>query len=581
MPSRTKLFSLLTMTAVMGIVCTLILSSGPLKYRAQEQFDTSYITTYTVNENGETFVSQEIEITNLAQDVLATTFSLTIRQISIYDISGSDTAGPLDIEVKRDASEGGKTTLNLHLNEKVIGEGRSNKIRLEYKTEDLANKVGQVWNINLPKTPSPESLSSYEVILTTPKSLGPLIFMSPSPASKEETDGLTTYFFDQSSLDKSISATFGINQILNFELYYELMNTRFIPVRQEIALPPDIAEQQQVFYESIDPAPGKIYRDLDGNLLAQYWLRPYQKIEIQVKGWTKLFGRQINPEMGGPMHEIPDALITRYTGEDKYWEVNNPRIRNLANELFDPKKNVTENAYEVYKYVVENLEYDIDGIDSEHFDRHGALKALTQDLPWACMEFSDLFIALTRAMGIPARELNGFAIPQSEVLTPVPVGMDNSDILHSWAEFYDPNFAWVPVDPAWGSTSGMDYFTKLDTNHLAFVRKGLSSERPYPAGTYRLDIDGKQVNVDFAQDQKDFDPKINIQKTFTWNPIQLLRGNRAYIVEHLSGPVLYRINGGTTLLPFDKKTIYLPADTNTLIYENFRGVAEELKIDKN
>jgi hypothetical protein len=116
------------------------------------------------------------------------------------------------------------------------------------------------------------------------------------------------------------------------------------------------------------------------------------------------------------------------------------------------------------------------------------------------MGYTDLFIAMSRAAGIPARELNGYAYTADNVLRPISIEFRGTDVLHSWPEFYDPYFGWVAIDPTWGSTTnGLDYFSKLDTNHFVFAIKGLSSESPLPAGAYKLEgtTDG-DVQVGFA-----------------------------------------------------------------------------------
>ena len=54
--------------------------------------------------------------------------------------------------------------------------------------------------------------------------------------------------------------------------------------------------------------------------------------------------------------------------------------------------------------------------------------------------------------------------------------------LHSWPQYWDASRrVWVSVDPTWGrTTQGVDYFSKLDFNHLAFITHGLSDSLPVP-----------------------------------------------------------------------------------------------------
>ncbi|MEK7065617.1 MAG: hypothetical protein AAB961_01370, partial [Patescibacteria group bacterium] len=72
---------------------------------------------------------------------------------------------------------------------------------------------------------------------------------------------------------------------------------------------------------------------------------------------------------------------------------------------------------------------------------------------------------------------------------------------HSWPEYYDTELGrWIPVDPTWADTTGgIDYFSKLDFNHIAFAIHGENSEYPYPAGFYRKpDKTTRDVTVTFA-----------------------------------------------------------------------------------
>jgi transglutaminase-like putative cysteine protease len=353
----------------------------------------------------------------------------------------------------------------------------------------------------------------------------------------------------------------------------------FITKTYEIALPTDIPKVQQVMHKFLNPAPHSVYQDKDGNIIAKYKVTPKKKLDIELIGSVKILGRQIEPAKGGKLHEIPTSLVKRYTKVQPFWEVDSLAINELANKLFDASKTVSENAQSVYLYITKNLKYNFEIAKEEAIIRNGALAALTQEGRWACMEFTDLFITLTRAMGIPARELDGYAFATAETISPIPIDFKVSDTLHAWAEFYDPTFGWVQVDPTWGHTSKIDYFTKLDTNHFAFVIKGLNSEYPLPAGSYRFSENEKQVSVDFAQEMKDFNATFTLQKALTLNPVKLLAGNQKYVLRNEGGIVTYNINDTKkTLLPFEKTEIYLPRGTTQVTFEDINGVNTTQKI---
>ncbi|PNX46188.1 MAG: transglutaminase, partial [Thermoplasmata archaeon M9B1D] len=56
-----------------------------------------------------------------------------------------------------------------------------------------------------------------------------------------------------------------------------------------------------------------------------------------------------------------------------------------------------------------------------------------------CVDFSSVFVALSRTAGVPAREILGTRISKNGDIT---------GAYHCRAEFYLPNYGWVPVDPS-------------------------------------------------------------------------------------------------------------------------------------
>jgi hypothetical protein len=162
----------------------------------------------------------------------------------------------------------------------------------------------------------------------------------------------------------------------------------------------------------------------------------------------------------------------------------------LANQLKTPKA--------IYDYVSQNLQYDSSRVQP-NIQRMGAVAALENPTQAICMEFTDLFITIARAAGIPAREVNGYAYTEKPDLQPLGLV---ADVLHSWPEYYDhEKGVWIPIDPTWGSTTGgVDFFNKLDLRHFAFVIHGASATQPYPPGSYKLGPNPqKDVFVSFGQ----------------------------------------------------------------------------------
>ena len=65
-----------------------------------------------------------------------------------------------------------------------------------------------------------------------------------------------------------------------------------------------------------------------------------------------------------------------------------------------------------------------------------------------CVDLNSLFVGLSRAAGIPAREVYGLRVAESTQFRRLGKSGDVSQAQHCRAEFYLDGIGWVPVDPA-------------------------------------------------------------------------------------------------------------------------------------
>ncbi len=452
----------------------------PGKAFAQSNFSTDYNVTYSVSQNANTKVNIEVILTNKTDQYYASSYSIQVGFKNLKNLTSSDAGG----SIKPDVIETNKgSNIEFKFNSRVVGIGNKLVFNVSFDTDEVAHILGSVKEINIPGISNQNDFTSFNVNVVYPQSFGKPSYTKPfiSRAANEVVPGRLT--FKKEELGTSgISMAFGDSQVYSFDLNYNLGNSNLFPVKTEIALPPT-TNYQDVSIEDINPRPINVRRDSDGNWLAQYLIAPSKKMKVKLTGKARLY---LNPKE----ESLASDLRSEYLKPKDFWDSENQQIKKLAKEL--------KNPYAIYRYVVSNLEYDFSRVTTNK-PRLGASRALSNPQSAVCLEFTDLFIALSRAAGIPAREVNGFAYTKNPEERPLSLV---EDVLHSWPEYYDDQKKmWIMVDPTWGNTTGgVDYFNTLDFDHFAFIVKGSDSEYPIPAGGYKLasDVNTKDVHVELS-----------------------------------------------------------------------------------
>ncbi len=426
---------------------------------AASNFATSFDVTYTVMPTGITHAVFNGSIQNTSDSFYPSSYTIKTGFQDVQHASASDSLGAITPTIKN--SDNG-SAITLPFNKKAIGAGSKVDFTFAFDTADVAVKSGNIWEINIPGIVSPGDYKTFTVHLKVPQSFGQPAYIKPATASQ-------SLDFPKDILGTSgISLAFGNNQVYNFTLSYHLKNNVLFPTTQEIALPPT-TNYQDVAISDLSPAPKNVRIDSDGNWLAQYDLLPSQKLDIVAKG--NIFVNRTPKE-----EELTTEERKTLLQETSNWQVNNAQIKELAKELQTPKA--------IYDYVVSRLKYDFSRVAGNQ-QRLGAVNVLNNPDSAVCLEFTDLFVALSRAAGIPAREVDGFANTQNTQERPLSLV---KDVLHAWPEYYDDaSKTWIMVDPTWGNTTkGTDYFYTLDFDHVAFVKKGAKDDSPVPAGGYKV-----------------------------------------------------------------------------------------------
>ena len=235
-------------------------------------------------------------------------------------------------------------------------------------------------------------------------------------------------------------------------------------------------------------APGKqsiLQQKEHGNRVLFFELGPQDsgktvEIRYQVKRLEKPVYAAETHDQGKYLN--PERLVP--TNED---------FRGIAEQVVEGKKGDLVRARALYDHVIDRMRYIKYGDGWGKGDAVYACNARTGN----CTDFHSYFIALARAVGIPARFAIGAAIPSER-------NEGGVDGYHCWAEFFAEG-QWWPVDISEGNkytSLATYYFGHHPANRIEFSRGRDLVVEPGPASgpinflAYPvLEIGGKPVKV--------------------------------------------------------------------------------------
>ncbi|MCL5018870.1 MAG: transglutaminase family protein [Patescibacteria group bacterium] len=522
---------------------------------AAGDFDISYDVFYRFLDTENAEVTQKTTIINKKTNLYASEYDIGIFGKIIGDVTGKDEKGSLLLTTTKESDS--KTKIHAKFNQQAVGVGNQFTFTINYTLSGLVNNIGRVREVLIPKPGTDSSVVSYNLKILVPKKYGPIAYIKPQK-NYEEDETFYIFNFNLEESKNGVLIGFGDTAHFKFKLTYHFINSSLINRETEIALPPD-TKYQQVFYSSIDPKPEDVYIDKDGNWLAKYELLPKQSLDVIASGSALIYASPRENFTETPPNET-------YLKANKFWEVDSKDIPEINRNL--------KNSADIYDYLLKNFKYNYSRVNVEN-KRLGALAAIKNPSEATCMEFTDAYVALSRGKGIPAREINGYAYTLDEYLKPLSLV---ADLLHAWPEYWDDRRkSWIPVDPTWGNTSGLDYFNNLDLNHFVFVRHGISSTYPLSPGNYKNIDKEKDVEVEVRNDLPvitnsplDFDAEI---------PQKVISGRELNIgvnVRNLGGsakynlPVTIKASNFSVNLPDDK--VNLPPFGQTKITVNLKSI---------
>ena len=212
---------------------------------------------------------------------------------------------------------------------------------------------------------------------------------------------------------------------LEIHTHFELLGPTQL-VKYTLLLPQNISPHQQVKHMSFSPEPHRIF-ERNGNLYAEFRiLKPKDDFQIHLD--VEVLIRNQSP---GSPKAYPTILSEKelqlFLQPSKYQESRHPEILALAAALQGEDPEMTIRT--IHQFIQDTLVY-----NTEQSGDVGAIAALQQG-EGDCTEYSDVFVALCRATGIPARTISGWLLEEN---------ISNPN--HHWVEVWLDR-QWVAIDP--------------------------------------------------------------------------------------------------------------------------------------
>jgi transglutaminase-like putative cysteine protease len=171
---------------------------------------------------------------------------------------------------------------------------------------------------------------------------------------------------------------------------------------------------------------------------------------------------EINPRQVG-RYNTERELYRNYTAANAFIPADKEEYQAIARRAGRRANTPYWKARTVYDYLLEQLEFDPQAIKQE-------LSSYLEEGSAGSHGYALLYVTLLRCEGVPARPVSGYIVTGEREAQP-----------HLWAEFYLPEYGWIPVDPALGEgsvalsptvTNAREYyFGNLDNQHITFTRR--------------------------------------------------------------------------------------------------------------
>lgn len=327
---------------------------------------------------------------------------------------------------------------------------------------------------------------------------------------------------DLTSEQSNDLGTFDPAQAANTDLITLAVDYRVVPIKENPSIidrfnlgtkpkfvlvtliPKTLENKQQVLSTQFSVKPSRVF-DLGNNRYAEFVIEDLKDtIDIRIESRMKLFRYDLSTARNNSNNAVSTSSPPEmYLKEEEYIDLSNPVIK-ATSEKIQGQDDISI-VRNIYDFDLQTLSYDFEKANAANARTLGASAAI-QTKKGVCVEYADVFVALCRAKGIPAKYVGGIptegGLPSEQQGVPTggnaPTGHKKISKGHAWAEAYIRPYGWVPFDPTWGDTNAAS-FDRLRPLYV-YLTDVRNDEVLGGSDIYTYKYWGTPVKVDFSME---------------------------------------------------------------------------------
>lgn len=257
-----------------------------------------------------------------------------------------------------------------------------------------------------------------------------------------------------------------------FEMVYDLdLSAHKGAGRVWLPLPQDLGDYQRLMglsWSNSAPSAG-LFRDSQygANMFSIAWGETEQAPKLTVTALVATRDRGMEPAASCSYNSNE---AQQYLQSTEHMPVDGI-VAKTAASIAKPSMTADEKARAIYEWIVDNIFRD----PKTRGCGMGDIKYMLEsgNLGGKCADINSLFVGLARASGIPAREVYGVRVAQSNVMKCLGSSGDVSKAHHCRAEYFSPVHGWVAVDPADVRKAVLQENLTLDDPQIKALRERL------------------------------------------------------------------------------------------------------------